>query len=126
MPAPDPALHRDQPHDVLAAEEFGMPAPDPVLHHHEPITLPSDPTGIVEPHDVLAAEEFALPAGRPTVSGLPAAGRSDDGRGRFLVIAGALGLLALRRAQGRALRRGRGRGRGRGGARRRPARLRRT
>lgn len=63
MPAPDPALHRDRPHDVLAAEEFGMPAPDPVLHHHEPVILPSDPTGIVEPHDVLAAEEFAMPAG---------------------------------------------------------------
>ncbi|MDQ2896299.1 MAG: hypothetical protein M3Y09_11755, partial [Actinomycetota bacterium] len=77
MPAPDPALHRDEAHDVLAAEEFGMPAADPILHHHEPVTLPSDPTGIVEAHDVLAAEEFAMPAGRPTVSGLPTAGGSD-------------------------------------------------
>ncbi len=74
MPAPDPALHRDEAHDVLAAEEFGMPAPDPILHHHAPVTLPSDPTGIAEPHDVLAAEEFALPAGRPGVTGLPAVG----------------------------------------------------
>ena len=63
MPAPDPALHREPAHDVLAAEEFGMPARDPVLHHG-PVTLPSDPTGIAEPHDVLAAEEFAMPAPR--------------------------------------------------------------
>ena len=63
MPAPDPALHREPAHDVLAAEEFGMPARDPALHHG-PVTLPGDPTGIAEPHDVLAAEEFALPAGR--------------------------------------------------------------
>jgi len=101
MPAPDPALHRDQAHDVLAAEEFGMPAPDPILHHHEPVTLPSDPTGIVEPHDVLAAEEFAMPAGRPAVSGLPTVGHSDGGRGRVLAAVGALGLLALRRRRAR-------------------------
>lgn len=98
MPAPDPALHREEAHDVLAAEEFGMPAPDPVLHHREPVNLPSDPSGIVEPHDVLAAEEFAMPAGRPAVSGLPTVGPSDEGRGRVLALAGAaLGLLALRR-----------------------------
>jgi len=97
MPAPDPALHRDQAHDVLAAEEFGMPAPDPVLHHHEPVTLPSDPTGIVEPHDVLAAEEFAMPAGRPAGSGLPTVGRSDGGPARMLIVAGAVGLLVVRR-----------------------------
>ena len=51
-------------HDVLAAEEFGVPAPDPSLHHG-PITLPEDPSGIVEPHDVMAAEEFAMPAPEP-------------------------------------------------------------
>src|ERR1019366_4291848 len=50
--------------DVLAAEVFGVPAPDPSLHHG-PITLPADPSGIVEPHDVLAAEEFAMPAPLP-------------------------------------------------------------
>jgi hypothetical protein len=55
----------DEPvHDVLAAEEFGVPAPDPSLHHG-PITLPEDPSGIIEPHDVLAAEEFAMPAPLP-------------------------------------------------------------
>ena len=104
MPAPDPALHRDEAHDMLAAEEFGMPAPDPVLHHHQPVTLPSDPTGIAEPHDVLAAEEFAMPAGRPAVSGLPAVGTSDGGWSRILVAAGALGLLFLRRRRRRARR----------------------
>ena len=45
----------EEPHDVLAAEEFGIPAPEN--------RIPSDPTGIREPHDVLAAEEFAMPAG---------------------------------------------------------------
>jgi MYXO-CTERM domain-containing protein len=45
----------DQPHDVLAAEEFGIPSRES--------GIPNDPTGIREPHDVLAAEEFAMPAG---------------------------------------------------------------
>jgi MYXO-CTERM domain-containing protein len=45
----------DQPHDVLAAEEFGIPTPEN--------RIPGDPTGLREPHDVLAAEEFAMPAG---------------------------------------------------------------
>lgn len=94
-----------------------MPAPDPVLHHHEPVTLPSDPTGIVEPHDVLAAEEFAMPAGRPALSGLPAVGRSDAGPGRMLAVVGALGLLALRRRSRRS-RRSQGPSHGRAGRRR--------
>lgn len=51
---PDPS-GIDAPHDVLAAEEFGIGTRD--------IAIPSDPTGIREPHDVLAAEEFAMPAG---------------------------------------------------------------
>jgi hypothetical protein len=50
----DPAGIED-PHDVLAAEEFAMPARDE--------RYPADPTGLQEPHDVLAAEEFAMPAG---------------------------------------------------------------
>jgi MYXO-CTERM domain-containing protein len=45
----------EEPHDVLAAEEFGIPTREG--------SIPSDPTGIREPHDVLAAEEFAMPAG---------------------------------------------------------------
>jgi MYXO-CTERM domain-containing protein len=44
------------PHDVLAADEFGIGTREG--------RLPPDPTGISEPHDVLAAEEFAMPAGR--------------------------------------------------------------
>lgn len=45
----------EEPHDVLAAEEFGIGTRDE--------RFPPDPTGIHEPHDVLAAEEFAMPAG---------------------------------------------------------------
>ena len=44
----------DEPHDVLAAEEFAMPM-------RSARDVPSDP--IHEPHDVLAAEEFAMPTG---------------------------------------------------------------
>jgi hypothetical protein len=44
----------DEPHDVLAAEEFAMPT-------RSAGDIPPDPTGIQEPHDVLAAEEFAMP-----------------------------------------------------------------
>ena len=51
----------EEPHDVLAAEEFAMPTRDE--------RFPTDPSGIQEPHDVLAAEEFAMPApGRETSS----------------------------------------------------------
>jgi hypothetical protein len=49
----------EEPHDVLAAEEFALPAPDPALKRPR---LPDDPTGRAEPHDVLAAEEFPFPA----------------------------------------------------------------
>jgi hypothetical protein len=45
----------EPPHDILAADEFGIGTRDE--------RLPPDPTGIAEPHDVLAAEEFAMPAG---------------------------------------------------------------
>ncbi|MBA3359062.1 MAG: hypothetical protein H0U20_06370 [Thermoleophilaceae bacterium] len=53
----------DQPHDVLAAEEFAMPM-------RSRGDVPTDP--IHEPHDVLAAEEFAMPT-----AGVPAS--SSDG-----------------------------------------------
>ena len=43
----------DQPHDVLAAEEFAMPTRDN--------RFPADPLGTTKPHDVLAAEEFGMP-----------------------------------------------------------------
>jgi MYXO-CTERM domain-containing protein len=45
----------DEPHDILAADEFEIGTRDE--------RLPPDPSGIHEPHDVLAAEEFAMPAG---------------------------------------------------------------
>ncbi len=91
MPAPDPALHREPAHDVLAAEEFGMPDPDPVLRFHGPVTLPDDPTGIAEPHDVLAAEEFALPAGRRSETVETSAPRR---RASALLVAAALAAFA--------------------------------
>jgi hypothetical protein len=53
----------DQPHDVLAADEFAVPA-------RSPRDIPPDP--IHSPHDVLAAEEFAIPgsgAGEETSTG---------------------------------------------------------
>lgn len=72
----------DEPHDVLAAEEFAMPA-------RSAGDIPPDPTGIQEPHDVLAAEEFAMPTG----------GGTGDGSGSFdprsLIPAAAIGLLLL-------------------------------
>lgn len=45
-----------EPHDILAAEEFAMPV-------RSSRDIPPDPTGIQEPHDTLAAEEFAMPTG---------------------------------------------------------------
>ena len=77
----------DEPHDVLAAEEFGIGTREN--------RFPGDPTGIREPHDVLAAEEFAMPAGVEP---------HDDGGGGPgvrallpLALAGLVVLIALRR-----------------------------
>jgi len=49
-----------QPHDVLAAEEFAVPM-------RPTRGVPHDPNH--QPHDVLAAEEFAMPTGGLTGSG---------------------------------------------------------
>ena len=57
---PDPTGEQEA-HDVLAAEEFAMPSRDD--------RFPHDPSGIQEPHDVLAAEEFAMPAGGEVTGG---------------------------------------------------------
>jgi MYXO-CTERM domain-containing protein len=64
-PVPADPSGIEEPHDVLAADEFGIGTRDE--------RLPPDPTGIKEPHDVLAAEEFAMPAGGEphTESGRP-------------------------------------------------------
>jgi hypothetical protein len=54
-PLPEDPSGIEEPHDVLAAEEFGIGTRDE--------RVPPDPTGLHEAHDVLAAEEFAMPAG---------------------------------------------------------------
>jgi len=72
----------EEPHDVLAAEEFAMPS-------RSAGDIPSDPTGIQEPHDVLAAEEFAMPTGGGT-------GRDPDSFDPRTLIPGvALAILVL-------------------------------
>ena len=68
----------EQPHDILAAEEFAMPT-------RSRGDIPADP--IHEPHDVLAAEEFAMPTGGVT--------RSSDGLVDPRTLIPALTLLAL-------------------------------
>ncbi|HWE09312.1 MAG TPA: hypothetical protein VG325_08155 [Solirubrobacteraceae bacterium] len=91
--ASDRSKTDDEPHDVLAAEEYGVPAPDPGLHHG-PVELPDDPTGIAEPHDVLAAEEFAMPAPPPGARGPSAPSARSVRRG--VMAAGALAVVATR------------------------------
>jgi hypothetical protein len=86
---PDPS-GIEEPHDVLAAEEFGIGTREN--------RFPSDPTGLREPHDVLAAEEFAMPAGVEPHDG----DRGDGGRPGArallpLLLAGVVLVIALRR-----------------------------
>ena len=76
----------EEPHDVLAAEEFAMPT-------RSAGDIPTDPTGIQEPHDVLAAEEFAMPTG----GGTDADSGSFDPRSLVPAAAVALVLLILLR-----------------------------
>jgi MYXO-CTERM domain-containing protein len=86
LPPADPA-GIDEPHDVLAAEEFGIGTRD---ERHPP-----DPTGIEDPHDVLAAEEFAMPAPGGAGSDFP---EERDARAWIPLVALALlALLLLRR-----------------------------
>jgi hypothetical protein len=72
----------EEPHDILAAEEFGIPAREN--------SIPGDPTGLREPHDVLAAEEFAMPAGAE-----PHDGGTGPGLRAFLPLALAALILVL-------------------------------
>jgi MYXO-CTERM domain-containing protein len=85
--APSDPAGIDEPHDVLAAEEFGIPTREG--------GVPGDPTGLREPHDVLAAEEFAMPAGAEPH------GESGGGPGARaylpLALAALILLLVLRR-----------------------------
>jgi hypothetical protein len=78
----------EEPHDVLAAEEFGIGTRDE--------RIPSDPSGIQEPHDVLAAEEFAIPSAGEHHE---AESRSLDARTwlPLLAFAALVGIVALRR-----------------------------
>jgi hypothetical protein len=73
----------EEPHDILAAEEFSIPAREN--------SIPGDPTGLREPHDVLAAEEFAMPAGAETHD----AGGTRPGLRAFLPLALAALILVL-------------------------------
>src|SRR5215210_6481027 len=82
-----------EPHDILAADEFGIGTRDE--------RYPADPSGIQEPHDVLAAEEFAMPtSGAAAGRGGEAATRGEGFDPRSLIpplLAAALALLLLRR-----------------------------
>ncbi|HEY1359561.1 MAG TPA: hypothetical protein VGF21_14760 [Thermoleophilaceae bacterium] len=80
---PDDPSGIQEPHDVLAAEEFGIGARDD--------RLPPDPSGRREAHDVLAAEEFAMPAGADGTYGV---GAGSASRGWLAAVAG-IALLAL-------------------------------
>jgi hypothetical protein len=94
----------DQPHDVLAAEEFAMPAPE-AAWRDRPVTLPPEPNPSDEPHDVLAAEEFAMPAPPPHVAFAQRQAPAQASRGRFVAVgaalAAALGALLHRRSRRR-------------------------
>ncbi|MEO7197661.1 MAG: hypothetical protein ABIZ50_04235 [Solirubrobacterales bacterium] len=86
---PEPHLPQDpsgidEPHDVLAAEEFAMPMPSAG-------DIPSDPTGLEEPHDILAAEEFPM----PTSGGTDRDGAGFDPRSLLPALAATILLLLL-------------------------------
>ena len=85
---PDDPSGIEEPHDVLAAEEFAMPM-------RSARDVPSDP--IHEPHDVLAAEEFAMPTGGGALPG----GGGLDPRTLLpaLALLAAIIFLARRRAR---------------------------
>jgi MYXO-CTERM domain-containing protein len=79
----------EAPHDVLAADEFGIGTSDE--------RLPPDPHRFEPPHDILAAEEFAMPAAgqRRGIESAPAQGPRS--RTPLLAIAAAVLLLLLLR-----------------------------
>ena len=83
---PDDPTGIQEPHDILAAEEFAMPM-------RSARDIPPDP--IHEPHDILAAEEFAMPAGGGT--GVGSGGLEPRTLLPALALL-ALLLLALRRS----------------------------
>ena len=81
-PAGDPS-GIEEPHDVLAAEEFAMPTSES--------RFPADPLGTTQPHDVLAAEEFGMP-----VPGATTDWEGDSASSPLpLLVALALGLVLV-------------------------------
>ncbi len=86
---PDPS-GIDEPHDVLAAEEFGIGTRDE--------RYPADPSGIQEPHDVLAAEEFPMPAGAEPHEEADESGGFDPRMlAPLILLVATLALILLRR-----------------------------
>jgi hypothetical protein len=75
-----------EPHDVLAADEFGIGTRDE--------RLPPDPNRFDPPHDILAAEEFAIPAGGERRE--PGGGAKRRGLVLLVVLAAVATFLALR------------------------------
>jgi MYXO-CTERM domain-containing protein len=80
----------DEPHDVLAADEFGIGTRDE--------RMPPDPNRFDPPHDILAAEEFAMPAGGEHPG---AAGSGPDARRLALLLVAAIAALVLIRRRRR-------------------------
>lgn len=91
---PAGANANDEPHDVLAAEEFPGPSPAAAIHGQGPIELPPDPNGDLPPHDVLAAETFAMPAPRRHGNVSVASPEPPPGPSRVPLVAGLLAALA--------------------------------
>jgi hypothetical protein len=79
----------DEPHDVLAAEEFGIGTRDE--------RYPADPSGIQEPHDVLAAEEFPMPAGAEPRTDVDGGGFDPRTLVPLVLLVATLALILLRR-----------------------------
>jgi hypothetical protein len=92
-PVPGDPSGIEAPHDVLAADEFGIGT--------RFSRLPPDPTGIEQAHDVLAAEEFAMPAGiephGERGQGLIRGGTSPRTFLPLVLLAALLVVVALRR-----------------------------
>ena len=107
-----------EPHDLLAAEEFGIGGrderwpPDPlgVTAPHDTLAAeefiigtrddrwPRDPSGYYEPHDVLAAEAFPMPLPDPSGAARTEASRSLL-RWTLALTVLAAGALLMRRRQ---------------------------
>jgi hypothetical protein len=79
----------EAPHDVLAADEFGIGTADE--------RLPPDPHRFEPPHDILAAEEFAMPAAGQRRGVETAVAHEPRRLTPLLVIAAAAVLLFLLR-----------------------------